>query len=212
MTPPRPTPSLPPTEGSRAATLTDREALLAGDPAAIDAWYRSEHPAVFRLCLGLMAERSEADDAAQDAMLLLLDRLPTYDARRTWRSWRDTVVLNLCRDRLRRRTRQRQLAERAGEHRLPRELPDPHDEAAQREVSEILERALAHLTEREREAFVLRDLEGLPTPEAAEALGIGESSVRSLVTLARRRLRNLLSDRLPESLASPARPQGADHV
>ena len=46
------------------------------------------------------------------------------------------------------------------------------------------------------EAFVLRDLDGLETPEVARALEITESSVRSLVTLARRRLRELLGARL----------------
>ena len=55
---------------------------------------------------------------------------------------------------------------------------------------------LRALPEREREAFVLRDLEGLETAEVARLLAIGESSVRSLLTLASRRLRSLLGERL----------------
>jgi RNA polymerase sigma factor (sigma-70 family) len=66
---------------------------------------------------------------------------------------------------------------------------------------------LASLTGREREVFVLRDLEGLDSAEIATILGIGESTVRSFVTLSRRRLRALLGPRLfPE-----ARSGGSSH-
>jgi RNA polymerase sigma-70 factor (ECF subfamily) len=151
---------------------------------------------VFRLCVGFLADRTEAEDAAQDAMLHLLDRLAAYDARRPWNSWRNTVVLNHCRDRLRRRTTRRTHEDRAPASTTP--LPSPHDVAAAKEVAARLEEALAALTPREREAFVLRDLQGCSTEDAATILGIGASSVRSLVTLARRRLRTLLASCLPE--------------
>ena len=55
---------------------------------------------------------------------------------------------------------------------------------------------LRSLSPRERETFVLRDLEGLATPEVARILDIGESSVRSLLSLARRRLRQLYGERI----------------
>lgn len=173
-------------------------ALLAGRADALDRWYRSEHPVVHRLCLGFLAHAHEADDAAQDAMLHLLDRLDRYDPRRAYASWRNTVVLNHCRDRRRRgRTRDRH-EEGGAEFSLPRALPSPEDAASAKERAEILHAALASLTDREREAFVLRDLEQRDTREVADTLGISESSVRSLLTLARRRLRTLLAPRLPE--------------
>ncbi len=185
--------------------------LLRGDPEAIDAWYRREHPEVYRLCFGFLAEAHEADDAAQDAMLRILDRLPSYDPDRGYRAWRNTVVLNLCRDRLRRRgarARATEGAMRAGPtFAQPAALPGPEDAAQAAEVRAILASALTALSPREREAFVLRDLQGESTADAAEALGISPSSVRSLLTLARRRLRNLLGPRLvglvPGAGASP---------
>ena len=81
---------------------------------------------------------------------------------------------------------------------LPARLPDPLSAAQQSEVRDILMAALTELTPREREVFVLRDLEGNTTAESAVALGVGESTVRSLLTLARRRLRALLGERVPE--------------
>ena len=175
-------------------------AVLAGDASAIDRWFRAEHPQVYRLCLGFLADEAEAEDAAQDAMLHLLDHLADWDRSRPWRAWRNAVVLNHCRDRLRRTDARRRAHERSvlerddGGHGV---LPDPGDELARAEVLDVLRATLAALSPREREAFVLHDLEGHPTEEAAALLGVTASSVRSLLTLARRRLRGLLAERLP---------------
>lgn len=190
-------------------------AVLAGRPEAIDRWFRTEHPHVWRLCFGFLADAGAADDLAQDAMVHLHDRLDRFelpadagrDAGGAWRTWRDTLVLNLCRDRLRRRAARRHAEQQAGLQRLPDALPpasetdrtggtDPLGAASASELRRLLATALTQLTEREREAFVLVELEGAATAAAAAALGVGESSVRSLLTLARRRLRGLLAPRL----------------
>lgn len=173
-------------------------AILAGDVEAQDAFYRREFPIVYRLCYGFLLENGEAEDLAQDAMLHLIDRLNAYDQSRRFDTWRNTVVANLCRDRLRRRASRGRAEAAAAEHNLPTILPDPHDEAAQSEVQQILRESLYLLTDREREVFVLRDLEGHETPEVGAALGITDGTVRSLLCLARRRLRNILGQRLPE--------------
>lgn len=180
---------------------TDLRGLLAGEPAAVDAWFRAEHPRVHRLCFGFLADAAEAEDAAQDAMLLLLDRLSAWDPARPWEAWRTSVVLNHCRDRLRRLAARRNAEGAAA---AARGLVDSVDPGAPRdgaEVRELLGALLGELSPREREAFVLRDLEGRSTAEAAALLGVGESSVRSLVTLARRRLRRRLAPRLKPGFA-----------
>jgi len=180
------------------------QGVAQGRPEAIDTWYRGEHPEVYRLCLGFLADACEAEDVAQDAMLHLLDHLDRWDPARPYRSWRDTIVLNRCRDRLRRgaaRGRAREALETLGAGGASSEQPG--DALERREAQAILMEALTGLSPREREAFVLRDLEELSSREAALAMGVGESTVRSLLTLARRRLRGLLAGRLfPEGVAA----------
>ncbi len=171
-------------------------AVRAGAPEAVDAWYRAEHAEVYRLCFGFLCHRVEAEDAAQEAMLHLLDRLGTYDVTRSYRAWRTALVLNRCRDRLRRAESRRTAEESAALARPEPVLADPSEAAERGEAEELLSLGLSALPPREREAFVLRDLEGLDTADVARALGITESSVRSLVTLARRRLREVLGARL----------------
>ena len=172
-------------------------ALLAGDPGALDRWYRAEFPVVWRLALGVLLDAEEAEGLAQEAMLKLHDRLSAWDSARPYRPWRNTLVLNLCRDRLRRRDARRRAEGEAAEREL-RPAPDPAAALEQGETRELLQLALAALTPREREAFVLRELEGCSSEEAAAAMEIEVGSLRSLLTLARRRLRAFLERRVPE--------------
>jgi len=175
-------------------------AVLAGDTAALDRWYRLEHPTVWRLALGVLTDPGAAEDLAQEAMLRLHDRLDRWDSERPYTRWRNTVVLNLCRDRLRRSAARDRAETAAAEDRAGRESLPPAAELEQGELRALIGQALGKLTPREREAFVLRELEGLPTKEVAAAMEIGESSLRSLLTLARRRLREFLGARLPETI------------
>ncbi len=177
--------------------------VAAHDPDAIDLWYRTEYRVVWRLCLGFLADENDADDAAQDAMLMLLDQMSRFDRSRPWARWRNTVVLNHCRDRLRRKLR-RLRSERSAEPSGLGALPDPHAEAERSELASAVVQSLRFLSPREREVIVLHDLEGLETLEVAGAMDVGESTVRSLLTLARRRLRQLLSERLPQTCSGEA--------
>ncbi|MFT7677377.1 MAG: RNA polymerase sigma-70 factor (ECF subfamily) [Planctomycetota bacterium] len=175
--------------------------VLQDAPEALDTWFRAEHPLVWRLCFGFLAQEAEADDLAQEALLKLHDRLPNWDQERSYSTWRNTVVANLCRDRLRRRSNRRDAETNAAEAGLPDRLPSPEDRAEANEVREALGQALRNLTPREREVFVLRDLEGQSADQVATSLGITASTVRSLGTLARQRMRQLLAPRLPGLLA-----------
>jgi RNA polymerase sigma factor (sigma-70 family) len=196
--------STPPSEaGSPSPELL--HAVRTGAPEAVDAWFRAEHPEVYRLCFGFLAHRADADDAAQEAMLRILDHLSDWDTTRSYRAWRTTLVLNRCRDRARRAQSRRAAEEGAAGRRHERVDLDPGSAAEHAETEERLALGLRALPAREREAFVLRDLEGLATADVARTLEITESSVRSLVTLARRRLREQLG-----ALIGPGAAGGAE--
>jgi RNA polymerase sigma-70 factor (ECF subfamily) len=73
---------------------------------------------------------------------------------------------------------------------------NPERAASDRQREEILRTALQGLTERERTALVLRELEGLNTLEAAEIMGVAAATVRVQVMQARLKLRKLLEKQL----------------
>ncbi|MCP4093346.1 MAG: sigma-70 family RNA polymerase sigma factor [Planctomycetes bacterium] len=167
-----------------------------GKPEAQDRWFRADYPCVYRLCLGFLADTVAAEDLAQDAMLHLLDRLDRWNPTRPYAAWRNTVVLNLCRDSHRKSNVRKKAEDKLKLFPDVQHLPDPQDAASAREVRSVITAALAQLPAREREAFVLRDLEQQKTSEVADVMAINPATVRSLLTLARRRLRGILGPAL----------------
>ena len=141
----------------------------------------------------LGGDRAEAEDVVQEAMLRLWRVAPD------WRSgeakvstWLYRVVTNLCTDRRRARVRR---ADPAGD-----ELPDVADGAPGAEARLIaadramaLAAALAQLPDRQRQAVVLRHIEGLSNPEIAAVLDLGVEAVESLTARGKRSLAAILS-------------------
>jgi RNA polymerase sigma factor (sigma-70 family) len=172
------------------------EALMVlyanGDPQAARLLTLRLVPRVQGYAARLLSDRSEAEDVVQEAMLRLWRIAPDWrqgEARVT--TWLYRVVTNLCTDRLRRKR----------PHGLD-EVPEPQDDAPGAAARMIeadrvaaLDRALAQLPDRQRQAVVLRHLEGLTNPEIAEAMDIGVEAVESLVARGKRALGAILSGR-----------------
>jgi RNA polymerase sigma-70 factor (ECF subfamily) len=74
----------------------------------------------------------------------------------------------------------------------PRRGDDPEQGAGDRELARLLERAIGELPAAFRAVYVLRELEGMETGEAAESLGIDEGTVKTRLHRARLRLREAL--------------------
>jgi RNA polymerase sigma-70 factor (ECF subfamily) len=111
-------------------------------------------------------------------------------------SWLYRVAANLCTDRLRRR--------RFGGPGLDEiaEPPDPAPTAAEAMTEaarrEALDLALAALPGRQRQAVVLRHIEGLGNPEIAAIMDISTEAVESLTARGKRALAAMLSGRREE--------------
>lgn len=182
-----------------ALSEVSNEALLVlyanGDARAARALTRRLVPRVTGYAARMLGDRAEAEDVAQEAMLRLWRIAPDWrqgEAQVT--TWLYRVVANLCTDRLR-RARPKALDD----------VPDPKDGAPAVEARLIaadrvlaLETALALLPERQRQAVVLRHLEGLANPEVAQVMDIGVEAVESLVARGKRSLTALLAGRQAE--------------
>lgn len=176
-----------------AETAQDEELLAlygAGDPNAARLLTARLAPRVFAFAMRMLGERSEAEDVAQEAMLRLWRAAPGWRSGEAQVStWLYRVVRNLVTDRMRARSRQ------GGGALALEDAPDPVDEAPGAEAQimtglrhDALDRALALLPERQREAVILRHIEGLSNPEIAEIMGIGVEAVESLTSRGKRGL------------------------
>lgn len=164
-----------------------------GDAAAARVLAARHLPRVLGFATRLLGDRAEAEDVAQDTMLRLWRMAPDWQAGRAQLStWLYRVALNLCTDR--QRSRQRRAATPLDDIAEPAD-PAPGAEAALIEEGRMqaLHSALAALPDRQRQAVVLRHIEGLANPEIAEILGIGVEAVESLTARGKRALAALLA-------------------
>ncbi|MBW4708462.1 RNA polymerase sigma factor [Roseobacter sp. YSTF-M11] len=180
------------------STVTD-DALLVlyanGDPSAARVLTTRLLPRVFAQARRMLGDDSEAEDVAQESMLRLWRIAPEWrqgEAQVT--TWLYKVCANLCTDRLRKR-RGVALEEVS-------EPADPAPTAVQRmqdrSRSDALQTALNALPDRQRQAVVLRHIEGLANPEIAAVMDISPRAVESLTARGKRALAALLAGRRAE--------------
>ncbi|HUZ17532.1 MAG TPA: sigma-70 family RNA polymerase sigma factor [Spirochaetia bacterium] len=145
----------------------------------------------------LDADEEESKEAVQEIFAKLYRYLPRFDAEKRFFSWMYTVALNHLRsEQRRRRVRKRASLPFGGA--ATRFLTDPamapDERAVSAEGERIVHEALARLGRRQREVFVLCEVEELSAREAAEILGISESAVRTRLFRARAALRKMIID------------------
>ena len=168
-------------------------AAQGGDRAAMDALLRRHHERIWAVCRRLAGNDADAADATQEAMLLIVRRIGTFDGRSRFTTWAHRVATNACLDELRRRTRRPadRLPDDDPEHgHATPDRSEPVDQAVSERMA--VDEALAALPEEFRAPIVLRDLGGHDYAEIAAILDIPAGTVRSRIARGRARLAELL--------------------
>lgn len=156
---------------------------------------------VYAAALAILRNESDAEDAAQEAMLKALANIRQFRAEARFSTWLIQITVNEAL--MRRRREKTAMTEAMDDHRdeegeyMPRDFADwrelPSEALERKEVRQKLGEALASLDRKYREVFVLRDMEQLNIQETAEALGISAASVKTRLLRARLMLRDLLA-------------------
>lgn len=168
------------------------ERIARGDPAATRLLVAAKLPRVLGLTTRVLRDRAAAEDVAQEAFVRVWRTAGRWrPGRARFDTWLHAVVLNLCRDRLRRR---REVGSEA--------LPDPVDPAPDAEAAMLEDErgrqvaaAIARLPERQRDAILLVHYQDLSGAEAARVLEVSAEALESLLARGRRALRLALSPR-----------------
>ncbi len=127
---------------------------------------------VLRTACRLLGGLEDAKDAAQEVFLRLFRNRAAISG--DPKAWLYRVTVNVCNDHHRRRTVSCELGPHSADT-----GPDPERILTMKERKNLLVQGLNFLTERERTAVVLRDIEGLSTAEVASIMGVEEVTVRS---------------------------------
>ena len=187
-----------PSEADRAI-----EALVLraqdGDLTAFNSLVVRFQDPVYSLALRMLGSPAAAEDATQEAFLRAWRRIDSFRGGR-FQSWLFTIVANLSRDELRRRGRRPQTSLDAARDDPDRASLDPADDgpspeavAEQGDLRAALQAALAQLPDDWREIVVLSDVHDLPYDEIAATTGLPLGTVKSRLSRARARLRDIIS-------------------
>jgi len=158
----------------------DVRAARAGDRAALDRLLAALWPRAFRLAAGITQHAATAEDAAQDALVLVATRLPALRDPAAYPAWSTRIAVNAAASALRRRPAHASLDDDDG-----RAAPGFEDDLAER--LDVL-RALGTLPLWLRVPLVLRYVDGLSSREIGLALGAPAATIRFRLALGRRRL------------------------
>jgi RNA polymerase sigma-70 factor, ECF subfamily len=175
-------------------------AAQAGDGEAFNTLMSSCYQPTFRMAIGIVRNREDAEDVLQEAMVKAYCNLKRFQGHSRFYTWVVRIAINEALMNVRRRHGERNvlLDELTDSDRgvLRRECEDwgnyPEKSYAQKELNGILDDALKGLSPRLCAAFYLRNVEDLSVKETAAKLGLSVNGVKSRVSRARSRLRKRL--------------------
>ena len=172
----------------------------AGDLQAFEQLVKGWREQVFRIARQIVGEEEGAKDVAQMVFIRLWQVLRRYREGGSFASYLHRITVNLaidfCREQSRRATAESW--DPAGMDALP-SLPAGLDQSpSPGELQKIFEILSRRLSPKQRAAFVLREIEGIPTEEVSEILGMRQSTIRTHVQEARRILQESLRRLDPE--------------
>ena len=146
---------------------------------------------VITLALGILHDRGEAEDIAQEAFARVFVRLDGWRGDCAFYTWLYRITVNLAIDRRRRLSRHPTATTDEWDH-MPDRRPGPQDEAIGREFGQNVQAAIQELSPEHRAVLILRAVDGLPFEEIADTVGCTLGTALSRMHYARQKLREKL--------------------
>lgn len=170
------------------------QAAKNGDAASIATLVTTSHPHVQRVARTLCATPQDAEDAAQEALIVLYRRIGSLRATAAFSSWIVRIVRNECIRRSRLLLlglrRAHDTKDRADDLRAADDVES--DVLCRLEAGRIAE-AIARLPADQRAVLIMRDVQDLPGAVVAVTLGLSKPAMKSRLLRARQALREQLS-------------------
>lgn len=156
------------------------ERIRRGDNEGAAELFERYAPALLRFTDRMLSDRGAAEEVTQEVFVKVISRAHQYDGRAGVASWLFAIAANACRDRRRRDRRAAVVSLDV--------VPEPRSKAEGIEASMVSEerrravrKALAGLSEEQREALVLARYHGMPYAEIAQTLGISVGAVKTRI-------------------------------
>ncbi|MFE5592474.1 RNA polymerase sigma factor [Streptomyces sp. NPDC056549] len=165
------------------------KAAQDGDVTSLTTVVMESQPHVRKFAISLCASPQDAEDAAQEALIILYRKIGTLRATGALASWMFRIVRNECLRSLR-----LLVARRDEVSAEPEACAEPSAEEAvlYRLEVERIAAAVSALPRDQRQVLIMRDVQGLPGKAVADALGLSTAAMKSRLHRARAALRDAL--------------------
>ncbi|MET9609330.1 RNA polymerase sigma factor [Streptomyces sp. NPDC006512] len=160
-----------------------------GDCTSLTTVVMESQPHVRKFALSLCASPQDAEDAAQEALIILYRKIGTLRSTGALASWMFRIVRNECLRQV------RLLVSRGGEAPAGPETSaerSAEDAVLHRLEVERIAAAVGSLPRDQRQVLIMRDIQGLPGGTVARALGLSSAAMKSRLHRARAALRHAL--------------------
>lgn len=163
-----------------------------GDERAFNELVTRTYDRAYGVALNMMRSQADARDIAQEAFIRVQRGLPDFQGQAKFTTWLYRVVVNLCLDHLRHRTRWKK-QELDSLDRFAHSRRSPEQDTSDTEVAKALQAGLAELSEIHRATFLLYEVENLSYEEIAKVTGVRVGTVMSRLFYARKKMRDYLA-------------------
>ena len=172
------------------------DAARNGDAGAFALIVERYRQSVFRICVRILGDGNEAEDAVQETFVRAWQSLQGYDPRYSIATWLRTIACRLCYDMLRRRIRRRQYEQDACRQGSGDGGGDPESLRMSRELESMFRKAASGLSPMQRTVFVLAEIEQLPFDEVHRITGWSAVQIKSNLCIARKKVRKTIEKEL----------------
>ena len=171
--------------------------VLDGETALYELLMRRHNQRLYRVARAILRDDAEAEDVMQDAYVRAYQNLASFEGRAKFVTWLTRIAVHEALTRSRRRLRFQALDPADESNGEIMQSPassgrSPEEQAYDRELAAVLEKAVSSLSEDHRLVFILRDVEGMTTEETAHCLNLTEENVKVRLHRARAGLRKRL--------------------
>ena len=184
-----------------------------GEVRAFEVLLTRHRKPVYNFILRFVGDKETAEDLLQEAFMRVIKGAEAYKRQAKFMTWLYTIARNLCVDQTRRRKHRKHASLDA-----PIDASDdsgtlldviPSNEMASdrksvnKELHETMQRAVAALSEEQREVFLMREILDLPFKQIADVVGVPENTVKSRMRYALEKLRLELDEYKDLAKAAP---------
>ncbi|RKX17721.1 MAG: hypothetical protein DRP35_10450 [Candidatus Zixiibacteriota bacterium] len=169
--------------------------IKSGNKKALKMLVEKHKKMAYQVALGIVGNRDDAHDISQEAFIRVYRSINSYDESKPFIPWFYTIITNLCRTWLRKRTnRENKTVDIDDNSYLMVTDKTPETNLIQKEIIQNLNIALAKLPFEDKEIISLQHFRGMSYDEIARLLNIPRGTVMSRLYYARKKLARLLME------------------